>query len=353
MLQTHEDFLTAIAAQPTDRTLRLVYADWLDERADPRGELIRVEDEMRHLPVFADRFWERKPRRNALRADAGPEWCERMRYGTECAPVFGHGIPTGWRERWRLVREFTERWHRIPMPDVSGEHAEMTEAETRLGRQLPPSVREWLAFSCDAPTRPRVCRLSNGELGRVPGEPAVPLWLGADPFVPLSYAAVRYDDLALTDPPVRGFNLAVTQEGDASRPLAGVVPNTVSGFAIDHSVADVEGGWGGYWLSTDRGEEWRQRLRDAFPCRATLEGIEYFEANDLVVRVAPLRNEPYRPGPLLAERPPLRFSGERVTVSAQAAAGVDARRVPAVVRELARRATLFHGNLGPPNGVPF
>ncbi|MBN9120910.1 MAG: TIGR02996 domain-containing protein [Planctomycetes bacterium] len=150
MLHTHDDFLSAIAAQPADRTLRLVYADWLDERSEPHGELIRVEEEMRELPVFSDRFWELKPRRNALRARVGAEWCGKMRYGTECEPVFRHGIPDGWRERWRLIREFTERWHRVPMPDVGGRQKEIAETETRLGRELPPSVREWIAFAHDA-----------------------------------------------------------------------------------------------------------------------------------------------------------------------------------------------------------
>ena len=146
MLHTHDDFLKAIAATPADRTLRLVFADWLDEHSDARAELIRVEEEMRELPVFADRFWELKPRRNELRTLAGAEWCGHMRYGTECEPVFRHGIPDGWRERWRLIREFTERWHRIPMPDVGGRQKEIAEAETRLGRELPPSVGEWVAF---------------------------------------------------------------------------------------------------------------------------------------------------------------------------------------------------------------
>ena len=67
MLHTQDDFLNAIHAAPDDRTLRLVFSDWLDENDDPRGELVRVEEEMRQLPVFADRFWELKPRRNELR----------------------------------------------------------------------------------------------------------------------------------------------------------------------------------------------------------------------------------------------------------------------------------------------
>jgi uncharacterized protein (TIGR02996 family) len=35
-------FLTAIDAEPAGRTARLIYADWLEERGDSRGELIRI-----------------------------------------------------------------------------------------------------------------------------------------------------------------------------------------------------------------------------------------------------------------------------------------------------------------------
>jgi len=35
-------FLQAMLEHPEDKALRLVFADWLDERADPRGELIRL-----------------------------------------------------------------------------------------------------------------------------------------------------------------------------------------------------------------------------------------------------------------------------------------------------------------------
>jgi uncharacterized protein (TIGR02996 family) len=38
-----EAFVAAIRAQPTDDTLRLVYADWLDERGDLRSAFLRLE----------------------------------------------------------------------------------------------------------------------------------------------------------------------------------------------------------------------------------------------------------------------------------------------------------------------
>jgi uncharacterized protein (TIGR02996 family) len=49
---TTEDkaFLSAILDQPADTTARLVYADWLDDRDDPRGTYLRVELELQALP---------------------------------------------------------------------------------------------------------------------------------------------------------------------------------------------------------------------------------------------------------------------------------------------------------------
>jgi uncharacterized protein (TIGR02996 family) len=35
-------FQAALSARPDDNHLRLIYADWLDERGDPRGELLRL-----------------------------------------------------------------------------------------------------------------------------------------------------------------------------------------------------------------------------------------------------------------------------------------------------------------------
>ena len=44
-------FLAAIAAEPADDTRRLVYADWLDERGDPRGEYLRLELQLHEIPA--------------------------------------------------------------------------------------------------------------------------------------------------------------------------------------------------------------------------------------------------------------------------------------------------------------
>jgi len=43
---TDRDFLAAITPNPADDAPRLVYADWLEEHDDPRGEFIRVQVEI-------------------------------------------------------------------------------------------------------------------------------------------------------------------------------------------------------------------------------------------------------------------------------------------------------------------
>jgi len=49
---THDEaFLQAIIEDPDDDSLWLVYADWLEESGDPRGELVRLQYTLSRLPV--------------------------------------------------------------------------------------------------------------------------------------------------------------------------------------------------------------------------------------------------------------------------------------------------------------
>jgi uncharacterized protein (TIGR02996 family) len=51
-------FIAALLAEPDDRTTLLVYADWLDDRGDPRAEYLRLlaaekSEEARHEEIRA------------------------------------------------------------------------------------------------------------------------------------------------------------------------------------------------------------------------------------------------------------------------------------------------------------
>lgn len=56
-----EAFLATIAANPDDMTPRLVFADWLDEREDARGEFIRVQIELASRHCSACEFAAKGP----------------------------------------------------------------------------------------------------------------------------------------------------------------------------------------------------------------------------------------------------------------------------------------------------
>ncbi len=51
-MSAHDQFLQAIVDDPENDLPRLVYADWLDEQGDPRGEYIRVQCELAPLDQF-------------------------------------------------------------------------------------------------------------------------------------------------------------------------------------------------------------------------------------------------------------------------------------------------------------
>lgn len=45
-MTAQSEFLAEIVASPGDLTARLIYADWLEEQGDPRGEFIRIQCEL-------------------------------------------------------------------------------------------------------------------------------------------------------------------------------------------------------------------------------------------------------------------------------------------------------------------
>ncbi len=57
-------FLQAIQEGPEDDALRLIYADWLEERGDPRGEFLRLQMESERM----------RGRLHELRRQLDPQW---------------------------------------------------------------------------------------------------------------------------------------------------------------------------------------------------------------------------------------------------------------------------------------
>jgi hypothetical protein len=215
-----------------------------------------------------------------------------MRYGTECEPVFRHGIPDGWRERWRLIREFTERWHRIPMNDVGDRQTDIDRMESRFGRKFPPAVREWIAFGLemqwhqDYPGEFRRMYLED-----VPGNAAFSLWycegeeVGAfDDY----HLAVRFSDLHEPDPPLCGFRQATGEDHnygfvlDEHRPPIG----TVTAFAIDQVLASAHSE-DGFAIEVEHLPDLRRDLNRSFPHCIKWGNSEWYETDTISLRIGP------------------------------------------------------------------
>ncbi len=67
-------FVLHIRANPDDETARLIYADYLEERGDPRGELIRVQCELARLGVEDPLLPELTAREEELLAAHAEDW---------------------------------------------------------------------------------------------------------------------------------------------------------------------------------------------------------------------------------------------------------------------------------------
>jgi uncharacterized protein (TIGR02996 family) len=74
MSVTEQALLQAILADPDDDLPRLVYADYLEERGDPRAEFIRLQCQLAALQAYDAHRYSLESRIQALVAQHAPEW---------------------------------------------------------------------------------------------------------------------------------------------------------------------------------------------------------------------------------------------------------------------------------------
>src|ERR1700676_1487938 len=92
---THDDaFLQAIRERPDDDAPRLLYADWLDERGDPRGEFIRVQCALAGLSEYDPRRWDLAARERELLSEHDKAWL-----GPLAGILQHHGFRRGFLDR--------------------------------------------------------------------------------------------------------------------------------------------------------------------------------------------------------------------------------------------------------------
>jgi uncharacterized protein (TIGR02996 family) len=104
-------FLQAILADPDDTSIRLVYADWLEERGDQRGEFLRLEAALMELPREDERWAGMAARLRDLRATIDRDWLTALgRSPIElCELPFAFQCPKQW-DRLRLTADVEVRF---------------------------------------------------------------------------------------------------------------------------------------------------------------------------------------------------------------------------------------------------
>ncbi|MBY0233120.1 MAG: TIGR02996 domain-containing protein [Gemmataceae bacterium] len=83
---TDEAFLAAIADAPRDGLTWLAYADWLEERGDPRAEWLRLQDILSRPVQEAGRYTDLCAREQELWRALDPVWLHAVRRYTTAPP---------------------------------------------------------------------------------------------------------------------------------------------------------------------------------------------------------------------------------------------------------------------------
>lgn len=90
---TNADFLRAVFLDPEDDAIRLIYADWLEERGDERGEFIRVQIQLTKLRQGHPQFQVLKQREAQLLEAHRSEWIPaQVQLGKSLHAVFRKGL---------------------------------------------------------------------------------------------------------------------------------------------------------------------------------------------------------------------------------------------------------------------
>jgi uncharacterized protein (TIGR02996 family) len=132
-------FLQAVQAAPGDTGLLLVYADWLEERGDPRAEFLRVRVALGRLSPIEKQFrvlWQQLRR---LRAGVDPTWLAVLdRTPIENCPVqFAYPCP----KRWEALR---------PTEDAAVRYCEACQQQVYYCSTLKQARRHAEAGDCVA-----------------------------------------------------------------------------------------------------------------------------------------------------------------------------------------------------------
>ena len=136
---THDEgFLQAILEAPEDDTPRLIYADWLEDQGDPRGEFIRLQAQLARMSEDDPRRPALEERERRLFAEQAPRWAGSPR-DQAAAFAFCRRFMHGDRVSARAYRDHPAVFRAAPLRAF---HLDLTgfEAPAEVIEYCPESV---------------------------------------------------------------------------------------------------------------------------------------------------------------------------------------------------------------------
>lgn len=112
-------FRQAIIEEPDDDGIRLIYADWLEEQGNPRGEFIRLQIELEHVESTDSRRAEYLDREQEMLQEHREEWepTKPKKHGHQCHH-FKRGFVEPLRPGWLSPEEIEEQWKWSPVREL-------------------------------------------------------------------------------------------------------------------------------------------------------------------------------------------------------------------------------------------
>ena len=149
---------------------------------------------------------------------------------------------TDWRTRWQASDEFIRYWFDTDFVRHPTD-SRIDQIEARLGLPLPPSIREWVAFSLAAGQIERNFSFRDSlEIEKLADHDAISLlWQGEADYI----WAVEMTHWSEADPPVVAYYLDHDQRPERFE-LHGPWAPTVSAFALEYLFTWISSNGGGF-----------------------------------------------------------------------------------------------------------
>jgi len=186
--------------------------------------------------------------------------------------------------RWKLLREFIQRWHNIDLPVVGYNSEIVEEEEKRLGIILPSSFREWISLASELIEKERFDIFRDSyNVTSLKTLSATSLLLQKEGDY---YWAVKNENLALEDPPVDGYWL------DYRMNPKGFVWFTrnaehITSFVFEHLAYFLRGKGGGCSVKVTVDDDFLNEMKQSFDTYFLFDHLSIFEKPNMIAIIAP------------------------------------------------------------------